>query len=84
MRRLGILAVLFAVITVALQGAARALIYHSTVTVEGRSVKIDEYAAAVGAHAISHGTQIGFWITTAAAAVALIGGVAMIIVGKKN
>jgi hypothetical protein len=82
-RRWGLIALLFALATLGLQLAARGLILHATATVNGKSLALDKLAALEGATAYSRGTQIGFWITTAAAVLALIGGVIMMVSSKK-
>jgi hypothetical protein len=82
-RRDGVLAIVFGVLALGFQLLARGLILHADVTLNGKSYHLDDLAGQAGLSAISRGTQIGFWITTAAAAIALIGGIAMIVVGKK-
>jgi uncharacterized YccA/Bax inhibitor family protein len=83
-RRSGLIAILFALVTIALQGAARGLVLNGTVTLNGQSIKLEDLAGALGYTAISRGTQLGFWLTTVAAVLVLTAGVAMMIVGKKS
>jgi hypothetical protein len=82
-RRAGMIAALFAVLTYVAQLAARGLVLHGTVDINGQSIKLDDLAGQLGYSAISRGTQIGFWITAVAALLALVGGIAMFAAGKK-
>jgi hypothetical protein len=83
-RRYGVLAIVFALLALLFQLFARGLILHADVSVNGKTYHLDDLAGRAGLSAISRGTQIGFWITAAAAVIALVGGIAMLVVGRKK
>lgn len=83
--RAGFVVVVAVVVTLGLQFLARAVVLKAiTVNAGGKSFNLVDYASAAGYSGISRGTQIGFWVTAGAAVVALIGGIAMMIVGRKQ
>jgi hypothetical protein len=82
-RTAGIWTVVLAIIGAIMVFLSRASALNAKVTVNGNTIKVDQLARLLRAHSYTRGTQIGFWLTGAACALALLVGIALIVLGKK-